>query len=142
MSNKPITQSDKTNIWFEERVFSKKFASKTKQSAYLSACKWLGENIVSKQDELCEVSYTIEDTSASESPSYTLHIFLKFSENELREKTCKACKEYSSLFYIRGYAEPCNSCKALAYINRMDDAMKKRKSIYGYRLKAIIGGKR
>lgn len=139
---KPIDKNTTTNIWFEERVFSKRFVGKTKQEAYLRVCKWLGENIVSKKAELCEVSYNIEDTSTTESPTYMLHVFFKFSETELREQTCKACREFSSLFYVRSYAEPCGNCKALAYINRMEDSLRTRKLTYGHRLKAIIGGKK
>ena len=116
------------NIVYSKKFFQRKFVGETMKSAYLEACKWYATNVLSK-DELHNVQVEFEKNSKGEFPTVVIHLFAGLSENELRERFCKLCKEaHDSFFMNKNYN--CNRCEAKAYQDRADDMLRIKLEYY------------
>lgn len=113
---------------FAIKVFSKKFTDANRKSAYLKLSKWLASNILYNKKDFENISYKVKDVSEEDYPAFELQIFAILEEKEVREKNCRICQESHSLFYLNAKAD-CNSCNAKAYVTRLDDLVKERKSL-------------
>lgn len=116
------------NIVYSKEFFKKKFVAETMKIAYMDACKWYATNVLSK-DELHNVQIEFEKNSKGEFPTVVIHLFAVLSENELRERYCKLCKESHSLFFMN-HNYNCNRCEAKAYQLRTDDMLKVKLEYY------------
>ena len=115
---------------YSEEFMSKKFIAETMKAAYMKAVKWVASNVISKV-ELKEVLVSYEKTEDEENqlPTIVVHLSAGLSENELRERHCKICKEFHGLFFIN---ENCNCawCNTKAYQRRTDEMIKTKKNYY------------
>lgn len=116
------------NIVYSKEFFKKKFSADTMKAAYMKACKWYATNVLSK-DELHNVQIEFEKNAKGEFPTVVIHLFAVLSENELRERYCKLCRESHSLFYMNQNYN-CNRCEAKAYQVRTDDMLRVKLEYY------------
>lgn len=115
-------------IVYSKEFFKKKFVAETMKAAYMKACKWYATNVLSK-DELHNVQIEFEKDSKSEFPTIVIHLFAVLSEDQLRERYCKLCRESHSLFYMNSNYN-CNRCEAKAYQQRTDEMLRVKLEYY------------
>lgn len=125
-------------IIYCKEFFKKKFAAETMKAAYMSACKWYATNVLSKA-ELHNVQIEFEKNDKEQFPTVVIHLFAVFSEDELRERHCKICKESHSLFFMNGNYN-CNRCEVKAYQTRMDDMLRVKLEYYRQLISKAIKG--
>jgi len=107
-------------ITYGKEFFKMKFTADTMKKAYMDACKWYATNVLSK-DELHNVQVEFEKGhDEQQSPTVTIHLFATLNEEELREKHCRICREFNSLFYINKQVN-CDKCDTKAYQKRTDE---------------------
>lgn len=116
------------SIVYSKEFFKKKFSAETMKAAYMNACKWYATNVLSK-DELHNVQIEFEKNAKGEFPTVVIHLFAILSEDELRERYCKLCRESHSLFYMNQNYN-CNRCEAKAYQKRTDEMLKIKLEYY------------
>lgn len=114
----------KTN--YTKKIFSKSFQAKTMKDAYLKACKWIANNIMSndKISKIC--SYQIIKNgfnSESNSRECILDVYVNISEKEILEHHCAICKETHKSFFINEETN-CNYCKIAAFDRRLEEKIK------------------
>ena len=115
-------------VKYSKEFFKKKFTAETMKEAYMKAVKWYATNVISK-DELHSVQIEFEKVKDSEFPTITMHLHAVLSEDELRERYCKLCKESHSMFYMNSNYN-CNRCEAKAYQARTDDMLRVKLEYY------------
>ena len=115
-------------VKYSKEFFKKKFTAETMKEAYMKAVKWYATNVISK-DELHSVQIEFEKIKGSEFPTITMHLYAVLSEDELRERYCKLCKESHSMFYMNSNYN-CNRCEAKAYQTRTDDMLRVKLEYY------------
>ena len=115
-------------IVYSKEFFKKKFVAETMKTAYMNACKWYATNVLSK-DELHNVQIEFEKDIKSEFPTVVIHLFAVLSEDQLRDRYCKLCRESHSLFYMNQNYN-CNRCEAKAYQQRTDDMLRVKLEYY------------
>lgn len=115
-------------VYYSKEFFKKKFSAETMKQAYMNACKWYSTNVISK-DELHSVQIEFEKIPGEELPTIMIHLYAVLSEDELRERFCKICRECHSTFYMNNYVN-CNRCDAKAYQERHDDMLRVKLEYY------------
>ena len=115
-------------IKYSKEFFKKKFTALTMKEAYMAAVKWYATNVISK-DELHNVHVEFEKTKDEQFPTVTIRLHAILSEDELRERYCKLCRESHSLFYMNSNYN-CNRCEARAYQARTDDMLRVKLEYY------------
>lgn len=115
-------------VKYSKEFFKKKFTAETMKEAYMKAVKWYATNVISK-DELHSVQIEFEKVQNSEFPTIAMHLHAVLSEDELRERYCKLCKESHSMFYMNSNYN-CNRCEAKAYQTRTDDMLRVKLEYY------------
>ena len=115
-------------ITYSKEFFKKKFVAETMKAAYLNACKWYATNVLSK-DELHNVQVEFEKNAKCEFPTVVIRLFAVLSEDQLRERYCKLCKESHSLFFMN-HNYNCNKCEAKAYQQRTDEMLRVKLEYY------------
>lgn len=115
-------------IKYSKEFFKKKFTAGTMKDAYMAAVKWYATNVISK-DELHSVHVEFEKNDKEQLPTVTIHLHAVLSEDELRERYCKLCRESHSLFYMNSNYN-CNRCEAKAYQTRTDDMIRVKLEYY------------
>lgn len=115
-------------IRYSKEFFNKTFSAKTMKEAYLTAVKWYSTNVISK-DELHNVQVEFTKCVKDDLPSITIRLYAILSEDELRERYCKLCRESHSLFYMNSNYN-CNRCEAKAYQARTDDMLRIKLEYY------------
>lgn len=124
------------NIVYSKEFFKKKFVAETMKAAYMNACKWYATNVLSK-DELHNVQIEFEKNAKGEFPTVVIHLFAVLSEDQLRERHCKICKETHNLFYMnQNYS--CNRCEAKAYQQRADDLLRVKLEYYRQLISKVV----
>ena len=115
-------------IKYSKEFFKKKFSAESMKAAYMNACKWYATNVLSK-DELHNVLVEFVKEKNEQFPTVTIHLSATLSEDELRERYCKICRESHSLFYMNQNYN-CNRCEAKAYQTRTDDMLRVKLEYY------------
>jgi hypothetical protein len=115
---------------YSKRILSKIFKDKNSKNCYLQVCRWVANNIVSDDNISKFCSYTIvkkynEQMGVYE---YTLEVYAKISQAEVKNHHCQICKETHGLFFMSEETN-CNWCKVAAFDRRINDEIKK-KQIY------------
>lgn len=116
------------DIRYSKEFYKKTFIGETMKDAYLKACKWYATNVMHK-DELHNVQVEFEKLSGEQLPTVVIHLFAVLSENELRDRFCKICRESHSMFYMNQTVN-CNKCEAKAYQTRTDDMLRVKLEYY------------
>ena len=103
---------------YSQRLFRKQFTSEeSSKDAYMELCKWLAKNVISKKDEIGEMTFEINKVKA-DYPTFELTLYAMLDENDVNKLHCDACKEAHRLFYVGNEAK-CDSCAVNAYRTRM-----------------------
>jgi hypothetical protein len=112
---------------YSKRIISKTFRNKKSKECYLEVCKWLANNIVSNEEISKYCNYTIVKEFNNELGvyEYTLEVFAKISEKDVKNHHCTICKETHSSFYISEETN-CNWCKLGAFDRRLDEEVRKK----------------
>lgn len=101
-----------------KQVFTKTFEHEVSKQAYLNACKWLAQNIYGNVELARHVTVSIEK-GTSQSPAFTVVVYAKENEEELRKSFCKHCHMlHTTFFSIDGMN--CGECKAGSYFKQLD----------------------
>lgn len=114
---------------YEQEFAKKVFEGPTHKQAYKKAIKWLAQYVIG-EDELkdTEVQF-IKGYTRSQLPTITVRLSVGLSEEELRERHCKICKEFHGLFFINQDVN-CAWCNTKGYQNRADEMIKGKVSHY------------
>ncbi|MBR6605784.1 MAG: hypothetical protein IKK92_07960 [Prevotella sp.] len=105
------------------------FEAESMKKAYMDACKWYATNVLSK-DELHNVQVEFEKKMDNEQfPTVVIHLFAVLSEDELRDRHCKVCREVHSSFFMNQHYN-CNRCETNAYQKRTNDMLKIKLDYY------------
>lgn len=109
-----------------KRILKKEFKNKNSKEAYLEACKWLANNVVSNDFVSSRTTYSIQKTRNEETGLYVyvLELFVKVDEKEIMNKHCAICKETHSSFFINEETN-CNWCKIAAFDRRLESELSK-----------------
>lgn len=126
---------------FFETTFSSSSGSK---DAYLKACRWLAENVISKA-EAHDVQYTITKTEIERDgenlPAFKVELFCSLSEGEIRKKYCDMCYSFShSMFAKREF--DCSRCSMLGYNDKLKEKMVVKVGYRKERLRFLLKNKR
>ena len=121
MSNRP-------SIYYSKEFFKMKFTADTMKKAYMDACKWYATNVLHK-DELHSVQVEFEKLPKEQLPTVVIHLYAVLSEDELRERFCKLCRESHSMFYMN-HNNNCNKCEAKTYQVQTDDMLRIKLDYY------------
>lgn len=116
-------------------LFSKTFEGKTKKEAYFKAMNWVAKNIVHKQDENKETSFKVEELKGLVFPSYKITLFCSLNTAEEENRFCENCKKYHKSFFINQDYN-CSSCKHKAFMVRMHERLKVKRSYRRDKLKS------
>lgn len=109
------------------------FYGKSLKEAYTKAMKWYATFVVKNQKDLPDVMVKIVKKEKADEPQVDLILYCALSEEELRQRHCKICKEVNQLFYIKGSVD-CSICKIRAYQNRTDEMSENKKKVYKEKL--------
>jgi hypothetical protein len=110
-----------------KRILTKKFVDKNSKSCYLDVCKWVAQNIISKDDVCKNCSYSVKKKYKSELGlyEYTLDVYANISYSDVKKHHCRICKETHSSFFISEETN-CNWCKINALEKRVEEDIKKK----------------
>ncbi len=101
-----------------EQIIKKEFVGKTKKAAYLKACKYVAQNVISVNN--CKnILYKIVKDDNKMSTKVFLYVYAVVDEQEIKQKNCDVCMEVNSLFYMKARKHQCESCKILPYRERI-----------------------
>lgn len=109
------------------------FYGESLKEAYTKAMKWYATYVVKNQKDLPDVMIKVIKKEKADEPQVDLILYCALSEDELRKRHCKICKEVNQLFYIKGSVD-CSICKIRAYQNRADEMSEIKKKIYKEKL--------
>lgn len=112
------------SITYSREFYEIKFSDVTMKEAYMKACRWYASNVISNR-ELKNVQVEFEKIKDEQNPTIIVHLYAVLDEEELRERHCKICREFHSLFYINEKYN-CNNCDTKAYQQRADDLLRNR----------------
>lgn len=113
------------------------FSDEISKQAYLKACKWLAENVVSKV-EIGETFWKITKVEDASLPTFKLELYALIDTEDNIKAFCERCKEFHRVFYVNQQFN-CNSCNLMAFKNQMDEKLKIKKSYRQERLKHALG---
>lgn len=103
------------------KVFDKSFKNVISKEAYLSACKWIAQNIISKKLE--NLTYKIEKKEETKIPTFVVSIFLNVDEEKIHKNFCDKCKHLYNTFYQLDRMN-CNECRMRAYRKNTEEYTK------------------
>lgn len=108
---------------YSEDVYEISFSDKVSKQAYLKACKWLAQNVYSK-DELSDyISVQIKKNKERQLPTFTVKLFITVNERDLCRSYCDKCKQLHTLFYSVDKVN-CETCKLNGYRKNLHDNVK------------------
>lgn len=111
---------------YSEVVYQKDFSGKNMKDAYMKACKWYANNILSN-DELHDM--TAEYIKDNENSIVTLRVSTSIEEKDVKAHHCAICKETHKAFFISENTN-CAWCKVDAYHRRVEDSLNNRRAYY------------
>ena len=103
---------------YSKRIYKKNFSGENAKEAYLKGCKWLYQNVLSREDEIGELTYSFKRLPDS-LPTFELSLYVSLAEGIVNKENCEICKETHNLFYANQVYN-CNSCREQAYRKRME----------------------
>lgn len=110
-----------------EKIKEKTFEGKTTKEAYLDCCKWLSTNVIAVNNSN-HITYTIEKVDVDGwSRKVKLTLYVTADEQEIEERHCNICKEFSNNLFMTQNKHMCEVCKMQPYIKRMKDRLNQLK---------------
>lgn len=101
---------------YSEGFIKLDFSSDTMKKAYLSACKWYANNILTN-DKLKDLQVSYEKLTDKSKPTVIMYLYVTTDVSFVKQQHCDICKETSKLFYFNENVD-CNWCKINGYISR------------------------
>ena len=124
------------------KIFSKDFCDSSSKQAYLDACTWVAANILSKSSNVPveEVTWNIKrkESGNKEINIFTLTIYVKIDEKEVKEQHCRICKQAHELFYMN-VQDVCHECKLNAYFKRAKEKGKNKALLIKEKIEGSYG---
>lgn len=109
-----------------EKFFSQTFNGKNRKQTYLNACKWVANNILSKE----KLKNTfIEYEKIKDSTSIKVNVYVYIRDEDVREQHCKICREMHNTAFMSEETN-CAWCKIKGYQNRIDNKLMLKKEYY------------
>lgn len=119
---------------YAQQIKRMEFTGETSKDAYLKACKWVANNLESKEG-FKKLVYKIQKVKKNSSDNvFELCVFLLIDEKEIRERHCKICKEFHVTFFKNDFLS-CNECKLNAFYERRGEVVGRMKSLVREKLK-------
>jgi hypothetical protein len=103
-------------VKFHDETFAHPTSSK---EAYLTACKWVASNVVSKEVEIGETLVKYAKVSGASLPTVKVELYALLDTAETSNSFCSKCKEFHANFYVNEDFN-CATCKHTAFISQMD----------------------
>lgn len=99
-----------------QKFYERKFRAEDAKEAYLRACKFVASNIISKGSkvEVSKVTWDVVRIEEESLPTFQLSLYYKFDDTDFMERTCNACKQFHSSFFINENFN-CNRCNKVGY---------------------------
>lgn len=117
--------------------FRKDFTSKKDfKTAYLKACKWAAQNIISKV-EIGETFWRIEKVKDADLPTCRIVLYAMLEDTDITESFCKACKSFHTAFFVNQEFD-CNRCKMQAYKKQIQQKLDIKKAYRKEKLKHVL----
>ena len=120
------------------KFFEKRFSDFDSKDAYLKLCKWLAQNVISKEVEIGkEVTFGVFKVEGADFPTFKLELYCSLNETDLRNGFCERCKEFHKSFYINQEYN-CNACKVMAYMDQVKLKLSSKRSYRKERLEYLL----
>jgi hypothetical protein len=121
-----------------EKFFTKEFTAVTSKDAYLKACRWVANNVVSKITDIGETLWKIEKVvETDEKVIYKLELYCTLETKEEVVKFCENCKSMHKLFYINEEYN-CNRCNMKAFVERTKTKLEVKEQYRKERLNYLL----
>lgn len=124
-------------VKYSEPFMKKRFYGESIKEAKTKALKWVGKNVMCKND-MHDIMYHFQKDTAEEN-CIVLVLFAALDEDELFERNCAICKEFHKSFFINENFN-CNECKAMAFKERLNKTLQSKKAFYRQELKNKLEG--
>lgn len=111
----------KDNNKYAKEFYSQMFRASNLKDAYLKACKWYAQVVLSKDLNNVMVEY-IKDSTTN---TVTAKLYGTMEELATKEQHCIICKESHKSFYMSEETN-CSWCKIRAYQNRIETNINSR----------------
>ena len=124
------------------KIFSQDFSDEKAKQAYLNACQWVASNILSiKRDIPVEdVTWNIKrkENVKKDINTFTLTVYVKIDEEEVKEQHCNICRQANQLFYMN-VKDVCHECKLNAYFKRAEEKGRVKGNVMKEKLEGSYG---
>jgi uncharacterized paraquat-inducible protein A len=107
------------------KFFEKEFTDEDSKQAYLNACKWVAQNIISKV-EISDTMWKIEKKPKASYPTFQLELYCMLNDTEGEKGFCTRCKELHCSFFVNEEYN-CNRCNMKAYLRQAEDKLRIKK---------------
>lgn len=104
---------------YSDEVAHFDFSGDNSKETYLKACKWIAKNIVSKEDEFGDITFSIKKMIKAGLPTFRVTLYASLDESEENNRMCTACKEVHNSFFKN--SEMCGTCRKEAFRARVTD---------------------
>ena len=121
---------------YSVKFFEQVFKSQERKDAYLKACKWLAQNVISKA-EIGDILFKIEEDKNSSSPAFKLELYCSIDSNDPINNFCNTCKKFHASFFINE-SYNCDRCNMKAFEGRMKELMVVKQAYRKERLEYIL----
>lgn len=103
-------------------IVTKEFSHAVSKEAYLMACRWMAEHVVSKVETAPDVYFNIIKKPGASLPTFILEVTTMLDVEEHQEKFCQSCREFNSAFFMNKTVD-CNACKYNAFTKQVDQRL-------------------
>ena len=118
--------------------FSKEFSASESKDAYLKACRWVANNVVSKTTDIGETFWKIEKVLSTESKTtFKLELYCTIDMKEETKKFCERCKSFHKSFFINENYN-CSRCYMMASSEGTKTKLKNKKQYRKERMNYIL----
>ena len=100
-----------------EKFYERQFKAESSKDAYMKACKFVANNIISAKSkvEASKVTWNVTKlTDETGLPTFLLTLYYTFDDEKFMEQTCNACKEFHKSFFINENFN-CDRCNKVGY---------------------------
>ena len=116
------------------KFHEEEFKAEKSKDAYLKACKWVALNIISKEVEVGETTFSIKKVIKADLPTFVVELYCSIEESTLNKSFCTKCIEFHSSWLYFDQDKLCNGCKMKAYLEDVKHKLSIKKS---YRKKRL-----
>lgn len=118
------------------KFFEASFKNEESKKAYLKACQWLAENIISKV-EMEDILFKVKKVKDSDLPTFKVELYITLEEEQFVDSFCARCKEFHSSFYLNQQYN-CDACNMQSFRKGLNQKLGIKKSYNKEKLRAIL----